>query len=65
LKEIEFQLDKAYDVAEKAYQYNLLWSSFFVTLLANKIELFRTNTSAVSATLDNAPAGWMLSSLRL
>ena len=42
---------------EKAAAQNIdvLWSSFFVTLLANKIELFCTNVSAVFATLDNVP----------
>ena len=31
----------------------LLWSSFFVTFLANKIKLLSASILAVSATLDN------------
>ena len=36
---------------------NMLWSSFFVTLLANKIDLFCASILAVSATLDNRAEG--------
>ena len=32
---------------------SMLWSSFFVTFLANKIKLLSASILAVSATLDN------------
>ena len=37
---------------------NLLWSSFFVTFLANKIKLLSVSILAVSATLDNGAEGY-------
>ena len=36
----------------------LLWSSFFVTFLANKIKLLSASILAVSATLDNGAEGY-------
>ena len=37
--------------------FQVLWSSIFVTLLANKINLFCASTLAVSATLDTRAEG--------
>ena len=36
----------------------VLWSSFFVTFLANKIKLLSVSILAVSATLDNGAEGY-------
>lgn len=36
----------------------MLWSSFFVTFLANKIKLLSVSILAVSATLDNGAEGY-------
>ena len=36
----------------------MLWSSFFVTFLANKIKLLSASILAVSATLDNGAEGY-------
>ena len=36
----------------------VLWSSFFVTFLANKIKLLSASILAVSATLDNGAEGY-------
>lgn len=36
----------------------MLWSSFFVIFLANKIKLLSVSILAVSATLDNGAEGY-------
>ena len=40
------------------FEISVLWSSFFVTFLANKIKLLSVSILAVSATLDNGAEGY-------
>ena len=64
-EEIDEFPDRSVGMAElKGYGYTaddmfpLLWSSFFVTFLANKIKLLSASILAVSATLDNGAEGY-------
>ena len=49
---------KGFYMAVSRQQAIVLWSSFFVTFLANKIKLLSASILAVSATLDNGAEGY-------